>query len=359
METNRSTIMKKLFIIISVLGIATLSACKKDKLATVSQNITGPALKAPVADTTIVVTPSDSANIVHFAWSTADFGVTGINTYFIQVGVAGANFTSKVTLGTVSNGTSMSMSVGSLNDKLLSGLGLAANAQSNLELRVGAALYGHDSTFSKTIKIAFTTFKALAPPYLWLPGSYEGYNPGAAPTIPEQTTYTYQGYAYFSAPGNFKFTSAPDYNHINYGDGGNGTLTTDGNAAGIVYNSTGVYYLNADIQKLTYSAVYIQSFGIIGTATAGGWNASTPMTYDQSTGLWTVTAQLTGGQPMKFRANDAWDINYGPSDSNSLTGTLIFNDPGSITINDSGTYKITLDMTQKTQKAYLYTIVKQ
>lgn len=359
METNRSINMKKLFIIISVLGIAAVSSCKKDKLATVSQNITGSVLKAPAADTTIVVTPADSANVVHFAWTAADFGVAGINTYFVQIGIGGSNFGNKITVGSVSNGTSLAMSVGALNDRLLSGLGLAANAQSNLELRVGAALYGHDSTYSKVVKVAFTTFKVIAPPSLWLPGSYEGYNPGAAPTIPQQTTFTYQGYAYFNAPGNFKFTSAPDYNHINYGDGGNGTLTTDGSANGIVYNSAGVYYLNADIQKFTYSAVYIQSFGIIGTATAGGWNTSTPMTYDAATGLWTVITQLTGGQPMKFRANDAWDINYGPSDSNSLTGSLIFNDPGSITISDSGTYKITLDMTQKTQKAYLYSIVKQ
>lgn len=359
MENNRSVTMKKIFIIILVLGIAAFQSCKKDKLVTVSQNITATVLKAPAADTAIVVTPGDSANVVHFAWSAADFGVNGINTYFIQVGVAGTNFKNSIIVGTTTNGTSLAMSVGTLNDKLLNGLGIAANAQSSLELRVGAALYGKDSTFSKVVKVTFTTFKALAPPFLWLPGSYEGYDPGAAPTIPEQTTYTYQGYAYFSAPGNFKFTSAPDYNPINYGDGGNGTLTTDGSAGGIVYNSTGVYYLNADIQNLTYSAVYISSFGIIGPATAGGWNSSTPMNYDVSTGLWTLTVQLTGGQPMKFRANDAWDINYGPADSNSLNGSLIFNDPGSITINDSGTYKITLNMTQKTQKAYLYSIVKQ
>jgi starch-binding outer membrane protein SusE/F len=351
--------MKKLFIIISVLGIAALSACKKDKLATVSQNITAPVLKAPATDTTIVVTPADSANVVNFAWTAADFGVSGINTYFVQVGIANSNFKTNVVIGSTTNTTSLSMSVGALNNALLSGLGITANAETDLELRVGSALYGKDSTFSKSIKLSFTSFKALAPPYLWLPGSYEGYNPGAAPTIPEQTTYTYQGYAYFSAPGNFKFTSAPDYNHINYGDGGNGTLTTNGNAAGIVYNSTGVYYLNADIQNLTYSAVYIQSFGIIGPATAGGWNSSTPMTYDISTGLWSITTTLIGGQPLKFRANDAWDINYGPADSNALVGTLQFNNPGSITITDSGTYTITIDMTQKTQKAYLYSIVKQ
>jgi starch-binding outer membrane protein SusE/F len=351
--------MKKIFIILSVLGIAVMAACKKDKLATVSQNITAPVIKSPSADTAIVVTPADSSNILKIMWSPANYGVQGINTYFVQADSVGKNFSKFVTLGTVTAADTLSLSVGSLNSQLLAGLGLTANGATTVELRVGAALYGKDTIYSKTVKIALTTFKALAPPYLWLPGSYQGYNPATAPTIPEQTTYTYQGYAYFSAPGNFKFTSAADYNHINYGDGGNGTLTTNGNASGIVFNSAGVYYLNADIQGLTYSAVYIQSFGIIGPATAGGWNTSTPMNYDQSTGLWSITTTLIGGQPLKFRANDAWDINYGPADSNALVGTLQFNNPGSITIVNSGTYTITIDMTQKTQKAYLYSIVAQ
>ena len=116
--------------------------------------------------------------------------------------------------------------------------------------------------------------------------------------------------------------------------------------------------LDADIQNLTYSASYISTFGIIGPATPQGWNASTPMAYNQTTGLWTITLDLVGGNPLKFRANDAWDINYGPLDSNALAGTLQFNNPGSITIVDSGNYTITLDMTKTTHPDYYYTIVK-
>ncbi len=346
--------MKKIFILVIASGFALLSACKKDKLATVAQNISIPVISTPADATAIDVTIADSSQQLNIQWAAPNYGVKAVVSYFVQVDSAGKNFATFYNLANTS-ATSLSMSYNTLNGKLMNGLNLAQNALASIEIRVGSAIYGKDTVYSKPVKLAFTT---LAVNQLWLPGSYEGYNPGAAPTIPATNTPTvYQGYAYFSSPGNFKFTSAPDYNHINYGDGGNGTLTTNGNAGGIVYNSAGVYYLNADVVNLTYSAVFIQSFGIIGTATAGQWNSSTPMSYNVSTGLWTVTANLTAGA-LKFRANDAWDINYGPSDPNALAGSLIFNDPGSVTITAAGSYTITLDMTQSKQRAYLYTITK-
>lgn len=347
--------MKKIFIIVTVLSFAILSACKKDKLATVSQNISAPVISSPTDATAIAVTLADSSQTLNITWNSPDYGVKGVVSYFVQVDSAGKNFSKFYNLANLTSANSLSMSYNTFNAKLLNGLNLAQNAVAALEIRVGSSIYGKDTVFSKPVKLSLTT---LAVNQLWLPGSYEGYNPGGAPTIPATATPTvYQGYAYFNAPGNFKFTSAPDYSHINYGDGGNGKLTTDGNAGGIGYNSAGVYYLNADVVGLTYSAVFIQSFGIIGTATPGQWNNSTAMSYNVSTGLWTVTANLIAGA-LKFRANDAWDINYGPTDTNALTGTLIFNDPGAITITDAGSYTITIDMTQSKQRAYLYTIVK-
>jgi hypothetical protein len=355
----KKTIMKKILIITLAFGIAILSACHKDKLATVSNNVTGPTLKAPSADTTIVVTPADSANVIKITWSKADFGVQGVNTYFIQVDSAGSNFKKFFTLATVNSTTSYSLSLGSLNSQLLGNLSLAANAATSVELRVGVALFGKDTTYSKTVKIALTTYKILLNPAtkLWLPGSYEGYSPATAPYIYEQSPGLYEGYTTFSASGNFKFTSAPDYNHINYGDGGGGTLTTDGNAGGIVYNSAGVYLLDANTTALTYSASLITSMGIIGPATPQGWNASTDMTY-LGNYKWTITLALIGSQPLKFRANEAWDINYGPLNSNDLVGTLQFNNPGSITIPNSANYTVTIDMSQTTMNGYTYSIVQ-
>jgi hypothetical protein len=350
-------IMKKIFIIAAVLSFALLQACKKDKLVTVG-DIQAPVLTSPAADTAIIVTAADSSQVFNIKWKPATYGVSAVVSYFVQIDSAGNKFAQSVTLGNVSsaNPLALSLSYGTLNSLLTSGLGLRPNVSTPLELRVGSAIYGKDTVYSKIIKIAFTTFKGVD--MLWLPGSYQNYTPATAPTIPLQSANMFEGYAYFSAAGNFKFTSAPDYNHINYGDGGAGKLTTDGNAGGIGYNSAGVYLLDANISTLTYSATYISSFGIIGTATVGQWDTSTPMTYNQATGLWTITTALAAGA-LKFRANNGWDVNYGPPDPNSLTGTLIFNDSNSINIVNAGTYTITMDMTQKTKTGvYLYSVVQ-
>ena len=346
-------IMKKILIIL-LLASAFLSACKKAPLTTVSANITAPMLTNPADGSSVDVTIADSAQILNISWAKPDYGVAAVVNYVIQADSAGKNFSKSYTLASLTSTTSFGLSYNSLSSKLMNGLGLTPNALSTIEIRVASAIYGKDTVYSKPVKVALTT---LAVNQLWLPGSYEGYNPAAAPTIPSVTPTTYEGYAYFSAAGNFKFTSAPDYNHVNYGDGGNGTLTTNGNAGGIVYNSAGVYLLDADITNLTYSATYISTFGIIGTSTPQGWNASTPMTYDLSTGLWSIKIALVPGA-LKFRADDGWTINYGPLDSNALTGTLQFNNPGAITINNAGTYTVTIDMTQKKQKGYYYTVVQ-
>jgi hypothetical protein len=349
-------IMKKIFIILMAASIAFATSCKKDQKVTVSSNIAAPELTSPSTGTAVVVTSANTGQAININWKKANYGVDAVVTYFIQVDSAGRSFAKKINIGSTTK-DSLSITFGDLNNALLGSLNLPANAASTIELRTGSAIYGKDSVFSKPVTLNVTTFKELAPPILYLPGSYEGYNPGAAPTIPSVTTFTYEGYAYFNAPGNFKFTSAPDYSHVNYGDGGSGKLTTDGAANGIGYNDAGYYKLNADIKNLTFSYLWIKSFGIIGTATPHSWDASTPMTFDVAKGTWSIKVDLVAGA-LKFRANDAWDLNYGPADSNALSGFLVDNDPGAISIPADGNYTVTIDMSQSTQKKYLYTIVK-
>jgi hypothetical protein len=345
--------MKKTLIIIMAAAFGLFAACKKTPLTTVATNIQPAVITSPSSGTSIDVTVADSAQVLTINWKNPNYGVSAVVSYFVQVDSVGKNFKTFATLGNVTSANTLSLSYNTLNAMVFKPLNLAANAATSLEMRVGTAIYGADTVYSKVVPISVTTLQL---DQLWLPGSYEGYNPAAAPIIPSVTPgTTYEGFAYFSAAGNFKFTSAPDYNHINYGDGGNGTLTTNGNAGGIGYSPAGVYLLDANVVALTYSAQYIQTFGIIGTATAGQWNSSTPMTYSTSTGLWTITTPLTAGA-LKFRANDGWTINYGPTNPNALTGTMVYNNPNSINITTAGTYTITMDMTQTIQKGYLYTV---
>lgn len=55
----------------------------------------------------------------------------------------------------------------------------------------------------------------------------------------------------------------------------------------------------------------VNTVGIIGSATPGGWDADTDMTQDAAdTALWTINIDLIDGE-VKFRSNDDWAVNWG------------------------------------------------
>lgn len=223
-----------------------------------------------------------------------------------------------------------------------------------------------DFSKKKSPDFTYTVTKNAAgqvPATLWLPGEYQGWSPSTAPTIKAINSSTFEGYVYIASPTGYKFTDAPDWNHTNYGDSGTpGVLTTDGSAGGLGLSQAGVYKFNVNVNTLAYSAVLINSMGMVGPATLNGsndgWNQSVAMSYDQANDVWSATINLAPGA-LKFRANNEWTINYGPADSNSLTGALIFDDPGSINITESGSYTVILDFSRsEAPYKYTYSIVK-
>jgi hypothetical protein len=170
---------------------------------------------------------------------------------------------------------------------------------------------------------------------LYVPGNHQGWTPPTAPTLySEKMDMVYEGYVYLD--GDYKFTSAQDWEHDNYGDGGNGTLDTDP-AAGNLNAAPGFYYLKADLNAMTYQQT-LTVWGIIGDATAGGWDTSTPMTYDRASNTWTVSTQLEGGKELKFRANNDWTLNMGGTPNQLVQGG------DNIKIEKSGGYLITLSL---------------
>jgi starch-binding outer membrane protein SusE/F len=201
------------------------------------------------------------------------------------------------------------------------------------------------------------------PKKLWLPGSYQGWNPSVAPTIYSVTDVLYEGHLYIPEGAGFKFTSAPDWGHINYGDSGTaGLLTTDGSKDGLSLNTGGYYRFIVNTSTLSYKIDLIKSMGLVGPATQGGsdagWGTSVPMTYDNAKGVWTITYDLSPG-PVKFRANNEWTINYGPADSNALQGTIIFDDQSAVNITEAGSYTVTLDFSRSVAPyKYTYAIKK-
>ncbi len=129
----------------------------------------------------------------------------------------------------------------------------------------------------------------------------------------------FEGYVNITGSGiqYFKYTNAPDWNHTNYGDGGNGTFSTNGAAAGLSVPNGGYYELTANLNNNTWTAT-ATTWSIIGDATPGGWNNDTQLTYDPVNQVWTVTAPMITGGSFKFRANDAWVIDFGINNAGQI-----------------------------------------
>lgn len=147
-------------------------------------------------------------------------------------------------------------------------------------------------------------------------------------------------YEYLTAEGGFKFLPTNlDWTGA-FGAGSSaGSLLQDEDAGNLLVEQDGFYQIRMDAEALTFEAVKL-SMGIIGDATPGGWENDTPMSFTGAKGsyLWSVTLDLVPGE-FKFRANNAWTINFGSTD-----GEIVF-DGGNLLVNQAGSYTISLDLT--------------
>lgn len=87
---------------------------------------------------------------------------------------------------------------------------------------------------------------------------------------------------------------------------------------------------------------YQPNWGIIGSATAAGWDASTPMTYNPMTGKYSISLGLSTGE-FKFRLDNSWTTNYGDN-GNDLS---LEQDGANIPIT-AGNYTIVADFVNHT-----------
>ncbi len=187
-------------------------------------------------------------------------------------------------------------------------------------------------------------------PLVFVPGSYQGWHPDDSTTVLASVNDDgkYEGYLWFPDDNTeFKFCYTPDWS-VNYGDdGADGTL--DRNGANIVAPAAGYYKINLDTTAHTYALLKTE-WGVIGSATADGWNSDQNMTYDPATGLWTIVLELQAGE-IKFRANDDWALNYGDNGADGI----LEEGGANISIPEPGKYKISLKLGIPD---YTYTIEK-
>lgn len=248
---------------------------------------------------------------------------------------------------------SMAMTVTNLND-MVKDLGLEVDKESTVVFRVSA--YVDRMVYSNPVAFNVTPYQAvISNEKIYAPGTYQGWDPATAATLNGTSTNgIFEGYLSFTDPNalGFKFTTGPDWTE-NYGGDGNGNLVFDGE--NVMVPEVGTYKITVNLNNMTWMAVP-SSFGIIGTATPGGWDSDTDMTYNYQEDYWEYTGDLIPGA-LKFRLNDQWTINYGSQNSTDFIAYL--DDPGAHNIDVAGTYRITFKIDPSDASIAYYTVELQ
>ena len=188
--------------------------------------------------------------------------------------------------------------------------------------------------------------------YIYIPGNHQGWSPATAPRLYGANFDGY--YSGFSClDGGFKFTKGPDwaFGEYNWGSFTSHPEGFTGEGGGdITCTVKGFYLIEADVATGTLKATPT-TWGIIGDATANGWDSDQDMTWNAEKHCWCATITLTDGT-IKFRANDGWDINFGGNPDNLSAG----GDNIPVT---AGTYDIDLYLERTTSENIYCTMTKK
>lgn len=330
-----------------------LWSCEDDAEIVTAKETTPPTLSASSSAITL---DADRATeeAVRFSWNQVSYGFEGqIVNYKLQFDLKGGNFSTPQEFS-ITSALEKSFTVADFNSVLLR-LGLKAGNTGEIEARVVSGLTtlgtsraaGVFDAVSEVVNLSATPYYVVVEyPSIYVPGSHQGWDPASAPKLASvKSDKRYEGYVNFpDASTEFKFTDGPSWD-VNYGEGtAKGTLTAGGD--NIKASSAGYYLIKADLEGLTFSLTKT-TWGIIGDATPGGWDADTDMTYDAATQTWTITADLEAGE-IKFRANDGWDLNYGDDGEDGLLEAGAAN----IKVSAAGKYTITLDLSNPGNYTY-------
>ncbi|WP_272961225.1 SusF/SusE family outer membrane protein [Barnesiella viscericola] len=185
---------------------------------------------------------------------------------------------------------------------------------------------------AKIVSAAFPTEE-----FIYVPGNHQAWDPSTAPALRSlEMNGIYTGFSRLD--GEFKFTLARngdnEYNSTHFTKYSEGLSPVSG-STNINMATPGFYYVEADVMTQRLTATLIESWGLIGTATPGGWDSETPMTYDAEKGCWSCTVTLTAGE-MKLRANGSWDSGV---DLGGSLDDLVFKG-NNINVTEAGTYLI-------------------
>lgn len=306
-----------------------------------------PVITGPTANESFELSIASSTDLaMTVSWTdqalASDLGLD-IN-YAIQAAIAGTDFAPQVSLGNVSNDSTLEVTHADLNAVAL-GLGLVAGTAGDIELRIVATNSNlNEDVLTRTsgaVTISVTPY-IVAFPNLYLVGAATtpGWdnNNNNPPVFRNQNlpnNYVYTGY--FGA-GEFKLLEVRGQWQPQWGTNDGSTLAVNpggGNDPGTFNVPTAGYYTynfttvgeSGSFTVTPFDAASAPTYttmGIIGEA-IGGWGDGDEINFTQDPNnphLWyALGVTFTNGSEFLIRANDAWNEVWRYNGSQELYGT--------------------------------------
>lgn len=336
--------MKKLTFLLLGLLAFTITSCSDDDpdiIVNGTEKITTlPVLEALPAPAEFVVEKdvNEATEAGIFKWTVAELEYNGPVSYYIQIAPAGSDFSDAVNVFSESVSTpTKSFTFGDLNSALTRlNAALVANGKASLgfgalaevDVRVKAIADKSQSigySLPQLMKINAYENIVIITPELFLVGAPQAYygqsawdekNGIALKYIGDGTTKLFEGFVKVAVGEGFKFTGdGKTWDNGNYGTDGavaavsggqEFTLTNSGGSSDLKVaeaDGSGLYYVRVDMDAMKVKVIKMQ-WGVIGEATAGGWNDESAMGYDFATNKWSYAGTDITAGAMKFRASN-------------------------------------------------------
>ena len=342
-------------------ALGMIAGCQKPEMIQIAapEDVVAPVLEA--VEGPVEITPDNMVGSkVTFVWSAADYGVATQVNYALEAATAAAPET-KVSITSGLTKTTVDVDYETLNGILFNDLKLGDGVAEDVLFTVSAKVGEYTPIYSNTITVSCKV-TAAEKQYakLTVAGSYayNNWSPGKGQFVFDfaGTDAQYSGVIDFGEDVSalqFKFVGeAWGNNEFSVPSGEAQTpeaaelpLVAGGGDNIAAYTTHRFYSLTLDkaapkvIKNFSFN-----SLGVIGDATPTGWDADTDMQFNTEKQRFYVDITLIDGK-IKFRADDAWDVNWGGAEGALSAG-------GADIVVAAGDYRIYVNLNDPANPTY-------
>ena len=241
----------------------------------------------------------------------------------------------KVKVASGLDGNSFSLTADELNEVAVSA-GAVEEQASDVTFSVLACCESiPEGIASNGVVINITTYVATFPETLYIPGSYQGWNPASAPTLKlsKSVKGQYEGFVDLRTDDmsdvQFKFSPFPEWKDdfsfgeievTKFGEGNWAHVTGKGIVSDNIVCPSGIYYMKVSKKFNTIELVQVERLSLIGGFNS--WSADEDLIFDPAKNTWSTVEpiEMTNGTEYKIRFNHDWTYSFGGKESEITFG---------------------------------------